>query len=69
MNTKLLALSDAGERHLSLFMTAGQVNDQIGVAVLLDAPLNPQWLLGNRDLMSTDSCMPPSPSRSQRDCK
>ena len=36
MNTKLYAVTDAEGRPLSFFMTAGQVSDYTGAAVLLD---------------------------------
>lgn len=37
MNTKLHAVTDANGRPISLFMTAGQVSDDIGAAALLDS--------------------------------
>jgi transposase len=48
MNTKLHAVTDANERPISLFMTAGQVSDYIGAAALLDSLPRAQWLLGDR---------------------
>lgn len=36
MNTKLHAVTDANGRHLSFFMTAGQISDYIGAAALCD---------------------------------
>jgi len=48
MNTKLHAVTDANGRPISLFMTAGQVSDYIGVAALLDSLPRAQWLLGDR---------------------
>ena len=36
MNTKLHAITDANSRPLSFFITAGQVSDSTGAAILLD---------------------------------
>jgi len=47
MNTKFHALADANGRPLSFFMTAGQVSDYTGAALLDDLP-KAQWLLGDR---------------------
>lgn len=48
MNTKLHAVADANGRSLSFFMTAGQVSDYTGAAVVLDDLPKAQWLLGDR---------------------
>ena len=48
MNTKLHAVTDANNRPLSFFMTAGQVSDYTGAAALLDDLPKAQWLLGDR---------------------
>ncbi|MDQ1193837.1 transposase [Brevundimonas vesicularis] len=48
MNTKLHAVTDANGRPISLFMTAGQISDYTGAAVLLDSLPRVQWLLGDR---------------------
>ena len=48
MNTKRHAVTDANGRPISLFMTAGQVSDNIGAAAVLDSMPKVQWLLGDR---------------------
>lgn len=48
MSTKLHAVTDANRRHISLFMTAGQVSDYTGAAALLNSLPRAQWLLGDR---------------------
>lgn len=47
MNTKLHTLTDANGRPLSCFVTAGQISDYIGAA-LLDELQKAQWLLADR---------------------
>lgn len=48
MNTKLHAATDANDRPLRLFMTAGQVSDYTGAAALLGDMPKAQWLLADR---------------------
>lgn len=48
MNTKLHALTDANGRPLSFFITAGQISDYTGAAVLLDDLPKAQWMLADR---------------------
>jgi transposase len=48
MNTKLHAVTDANGRPLSFFMTAGQVCDYTGAAVLLDDLPKAQRMLADR---------------------
>ena len=48
MNTKLHAVTDAGGRPISFFMTAGQVSDYTGAAALLDGLPKADWLLSDR---------------------
>ena len=48
MNTKLHAVCDSQGRPISLFVTAGQVSDDIGARALLSSVPNVDWLLGDR---------------------
>jgi transposase len=48
MNTKLHAATDANDRPLRFFMTAGQVSDYTGAAALLGDMPKAQWLLADR---------------------
>ena len=48
MNTKLHAVTDANDRPLSFFITAGQISDYTGAAALLDDLPNAQWMLADR---------------------
>ncbi|GAB4275890.1 MAG: hypothetical protein Kow0013_29840 [Pararhodobacter sp.] len=48
MNTKLHAICDSQGRPLNLFVTAGQVNDDIGARTLLNSLPDVEWLLGDR---------------------
>ncbi|WP_407682146.1 transposase, partial [Pseudodonghicola flavimaris] len=48
MNSKLHAICDSQGRPLSLFVTAGQVSDDIGAWALLSSLPNVEWLLGDR---------------------
>lgn len=50
MNTKLHAICDSLGRPLSLFVTAGQVSDDIGARALLSSVPNVDWLLGELPL-------------------
>ncbi len=45
---KLHTVTDAEGRLLSFFMTAGQVSDYTGAAVLRDDLPKAQWMLGDR---------------------
>lgn len=67
MNTKVHAVTDASGRPLSLFMTAGQVSDYTGAAVLLDDSLKSQWLLDNRGY-NADWFIDASPAKRIRAC-
>lgn len=44
MNTKLHAITDANDRPLSFFMTAGQISDYTAAAALLDELPKAKWL-------------------------
>ncbi len=46
MNTKLYAITDVNGRPLSFFITASQISDYTGAAVLLDDL--PKWMLADR---------------------
>ena len=48
MNTKLRAVTDANDRPISFFITAGQVSDYTGAAALLDELPKAKWLLADR---------------------
>ncbi|KUP94683.1 transposase DDE domain protein [Tritonibacter horizontis] len=48
MNTKRHAICDSQRRPLNLFVTAGQVSDDIGARALLSSFPNVDWLLGDR---------------------
>lgn len=48
MNTKLHAVTDANDRPIRVFMTAGRVSDYTGAAALLDELPKAQWLLADR---------------------
>ena len=48
MNTKLHAICDSQGRTLNLFLTAGQVRDQIGARASLSSLPDVDWLLGDR---------------------
>ena len=48
MNTKLHAVCDSQGRPLNLFVTAGQVSDDIGARALLGNLPDVDWLLGDR---------------------
>ncbi|KAJ55760.1 transposase [Actibacterium mucosum KCTC 23349] len=48
MNTKLHAICDRQGRPISLFVTAGQVIDNVGARALLSSVPNVDWLRENR---------------------
>ncbi|EIE48625.1 transposase, IS4 family protein [Citreicella sp. 357] len=48
MNTKLHAICDSQGRPIDLFLTAGQVSDDIGARALCDSLPDVDWLLGDR---------------------
>ena len=48
MNTKLHAVCDSQGRPLNLFVTAGQVSDDIGARALHGDLPDVDWLLGDR---------------------
>jgi transposase len=48
LNTKLHAVTDAKERPLKFFMTAGQVSDYTGAAALLGSLPAATWMLADR---------------------
>ena len=48
MNTKLHAICDSQGRPLNLFVTAGQVSDDIGARALVSSLPKVDWLLGDR---------------------
>jgi transposase len=74
MNTKLHAVTDAEGRPIQFIMTAGQVNDYIGVAALLGSLPNAEWLLADRgydvdwfrDAMKDKGIKPCIPGRKSR---
>jgi len=73
MNTKLHAVADENDLPLSFSMTAGQVSDDTGPAVLLDEMPKAQWLLGaaiaamkpigSRDVLQAKGVQPCIPGR------
>lgn len=48
MKTKLPAVCDSQGRPLNVFVSAGQVSDDIGATAYLNSPPNVDWLLGDR---------------------
>lgn len=48
MNTKLHSICDSQGRPLNLFVTTGQVSDEIGARALCDSLPNDDWLIGDR---------------------
>jgi transposase len=48
MNTKLHAVTDADGHPIRFFMTAGEVTDYTGAAVLLHSLPKAEWLLADR---------------------
>jgi transposase len=48
MNTKLHAVTDAHGRPIRLHITAGQISDYIGAAVLIEKLPKVDWLLADR---------------------
>ena len=48
MNTKLHVICDSQGRPLNLFVTAGQVSDDIGAGALVGSLAKVEWLLGDR---------------------
>ena len=48
MNTKLHAVADAKGRPIRFFMSAGQVSDHTGAAILLDGLPKADWILRDR---------------------
>ena len=48
MNTKLHAVTDTSGRPIRLFITAGQVSDYTGAAVLMNSLPEADWLLADR---------------------
>ena len=48
MNTKLQAVTDAKERPIQFFMSAGQVSDYTGAAALLSSLTQAGWMLADR---------------------
>ena len=48
MNTKLHAITDADDRPIRFFMTAGQVRDYTGAAALPNSLPPADWLLDER---------------------
>jgi transposase len=76
MKIKLHAVTDANDRRISFFMTAGQVRDYTGVAALLDSLPKAQWMLADpgydadwlRDaLQEEDHALHPRPKNTQQD--
>ncbi len=48
MHAKLHAVTDAGDRPIRFFMTAGQVSDYAGATALLSSLPEAEWLLADR---------------------
>ena len=48
MNTKLHAVTDADDRPIRFFITAGEVSDYTGAAALFGSLPSAEWLLADR---------------------
>ncbi len=74
MNTKLHAVTDADDRAIRFFMTAGDVSDHTGAAALLGSRPKAEWLLADpgydvdwfRDALKDKGIKPCIPGRKSR---